>query len=491
MNTMYTTMTTTRTTCPMLSGQSTLCSHHVYATRTRRVGMIACQASSFHTEMKEEEFDARAFRRSLNQTGRYTRKPTNDAESLALMEEHGVGYSSSGLVAQMKEQGNVWNQGDVTVRLAEAYGYCWGVERAVQMAYEARKAYPGKRLHITNEIIHNPKVNQRLAEMDIEFIEATESDGVGEKDFGNVREGDVVILPAFGASVQEMKLLNDKKVQIVDTTCPWVSKVWNAVDNQARKGHTSIIHGKWAHEETVATASFAGTYLIVKDMKETQYVCDYIMEGGSKEEFMAKFENAMSDGFNPETDLVRIGMANQTTMLKGETEAIGKLLENTMMRKYGPASLNEHFMIMDTICDATQERQDAVYEMTGHQEDPEDEERLDMMIVVGGFNSSNTSHLQEIGEMKNIPSFWVDSGARIDVEKNTITHKLAHGELVETPCWLPDGPITIGVTSGASTPDRAIEDVLDRVFKIKDPSFAGIAPKVVQVSKPAHGDHDE
>lgn len=451
-----------------------------------------CNASSA-TETKEEEFDARAFRRSLNQTGRYTRKPTNDAESLELMEDHGVGYSSTGLVAQMKEQGNVWKHGDVTVRLAEAYGYCWGVERAVQMAYEARKAYPGKRLHITNEIIHNPKVNQRLAEMDIEFIEAapTDTNGVGDKDFGNVREGDVVILPAFGASVQEMKLLNDKKVQIVDTTCPWVSKVWNAVDNQARKGHTSIIHGKWAHEETVATASFAGTYLIVKDMKETQYVCDYIMEGGSKEEFMAKFRNAMSEGFDPEKDLIRVGMANQTTMLKGETEAIGKLLESTMMQKYGPASLNEHFMIMDTICDATQERQDAVYEMTGHQDDPQDEERLDMMIVVGGFNSSNTSHLQEIGEMKNIPSFWVDTGARIDVEKNTITHKLAHGELIETSCWLPDGPITIGVTSGASTPDRAIEDVLDRVFKIKDPSFTGIAPKAVSLSKPAHGDHED
>jgi 4-hydroxy-3-methylbut-2-enyl diphosphate reductase len=455
--------------------------------------MFACHASSAAEETKEEDFDARAFRRSLNQTGRYTRKPTNDAESLELMEEHGVGYSSSGLVAQMKEQGNVWKQGDVTVRLAEAYGYCWGVERAVQMAYEARKAYPGKRLHITNEIIHNPKVNQRLAEMDIEFIEATpaDTDGVESKDFGNVREGDVVILPAFGASVQEMKLLNDKKVQIVDTTCPWVSKVWNAVDNQARKGHTSIIHGKWAHEETVATASFAGTYLIVKDMKETQYVCDYIMQGGSKDEFMAKFRNAMSDGFDPEKDLIRVGMANQTTMLKGETEAIGKLLESTMMKKYGPANLNEHFMIMDTICDATQERQDAVYDMTGHQDDPEDEQRLDMMIVVGGFNSSNTSHLQEIGEMKNIPSFWVDSGARIDVEKNTITHKLAHGELVETPCWLPDGPITIGVTSGASTPDRAIEDVLDRVFKIRDPSFTGIAPKAVTMAKAAHGDHED
>lgn len=200
-------------------------------------------------------FDARAFRRSLNQTGRYTRKPSNDPDSLNLMEEHGVGYSTSGLVAQMRETGNVWKQGEVTVRLAEAYGFCWGVERAVQMAYEARRAYPNQRLHITNEIIHNPSVNQRLKEMDVQFINA---DADGKKDFGGVKGGDVVILPAFGASVQEMLLLNERKVQIVDTTCPWVSKVWNAVDNQTRKGHTSIIHGKWAHEETVATASFAG-----------------------------------------------------------------------------------------------------------------------------------------------------------------------------------------------------------------------------------------
>lgn len=431
------------------------------------------------------EFDGRAFRRSLNQTGRYTRKPSNDPDSLALMEEHGVGYSTSGLVAQMRENGNEWKQGEVTVKLAEAYGFCWGVERAVQMAYEARKAYPSKRLHITNEIIHNPGVNQRLKEMDVQFIE--EKAG-GEKDFTGVKEGDVVILPAFGASVQEMRLLNDRSVQIVDTTCPWVSKVWNAVDNQARKGHTSVIHGKWEHEETIATASFAGTYLIVKDLKQAEYVCDYILNGGDRAEFLAKFENAYSPGFDPELDLERVGSANQTTMLKGETEAIGKLLERTMMQKYGPAELNNHFMVMDTICDATQERQDAVYDMTGAQEVPE--KALDMMVVVGGFNSSNTSHLQEIGEMKGIPSFWVDSASRVDIAANKITHKLAHGELVETANWLPEGPLVIGVTSGASTPDKAVEDVLERVFKIKDPSFTGIAPKVTSVGKPNHGEDE-
>ncbi|GAB4817266.1 hypothetical protein N2152v2_004312 [Parachlorella kessleri] len=445
---------------------------------------------------KPARFDGRAFRRSLNDTGRYTRKPSNDPSSLALMEEHGVGYSSAGLVAQMRENGNRWQQGEVLVELAEAYGFCWGVERAVQMAYEARRAYPQQRLHITNEIIHNPGVNQRLKEMDVQFIE-TRSDG--EKDFGNVKQGDVVILPAFGASVQEMKLLNEREVQIVDTTCPWVSKVWTAVDNQARKGHTSVIHGKWAHEETIATASFAGTYIVVKDLAEAQYVCDYILHGGDKQAFLKKFANAVSQGFDPDVDLDNVGVANQTTMLKGETEAIGKLLEKTMMQKHGPAALSEHFMVMDTICDATQERQDAIYSMTGKQDT---EEKLDMLLVVGGFNSSNTSHLQEIGEMKGIPSFWVDSAARIDVNANKIQHKasvactaplaaleLAHGELVTTENWLRHGPLRIGVTSGASTPDKAVEDVLDRVFKIKDPSFKGVAPKKTAVKKAAHEEH--
>jgi 4-hydroxy-3-methylbut-2-enyl diphosphate reductase len=429
---------------------------------------------------KGPDSDARAFRRSLNQTGRYTRKPSNDPDSLALMEEHGVGYSTTGLVAQMREAGNTWRQGEVTVRLAEAYGFCWGVERAVQMAYEARKAYPGQRLHITNEIIHNPGVNQRLKEMDVQFIDA---DASGAKDFSGVRQGDVVILPAFGASVQEMRLLNDRAVQIVDTTCPWVSKVWNAVDNQARKGHTSIIHGKWAHEETVATASFAGTYLVVKDVAEAQYVCDWILGGGDSADFYARFDpEAMSAGFDPQADLARVGMANQTTMLKGDTEAIGKMLEKTMMQKHGPAALNDHFMIMDTICDATQERQDAVYDMTAAGAGAGDGQ-IDMLLVVGGFNSSNTSHLQEIGEMKGIPSFWVDSAARIDVAANAVTHKLAHGELVETACWLPEGPITVGVTSGASTPDKAVEDVLDRLFRIKDPAFAGVPSRKTNVTK--------
>lgn len=246
-------------------------------------------------------------------------------------------------------------------------------------------------------------------------------------------------------------------MQMVDTTCPWVAKVWNSVDTHTRKQYTSVIHGKYSHEETIATASFASNYIIVKDLKEAQYVCDYILQGGNREEFLQKFSKAVSAGFDPETMLDRVGLANQTTMLKGETEQIGKMLEKTMLTKYGPAKLNDHFLLMETICDATQERQDALYEMVA---DPE----IDMMIVVGGFNSSNTSHLQEIAEHKGLASFWVDSAARIDVEKNVILHKLAHGELKETTGWLnPGKPVTIGITSGASTPDRAVEEVLHKV----------------------------
>ncbi|EFJ51887.1 4-hydroxy-3-methylbut-2-enyl diphosphate reductase chloroplast precursor [Volvox carteri f. nagariensis] len=411
--------------------------------------------------------DGRALRRSLNQTGRYVRQPTNDPVSQQLMDEHGVGYSTNGLVAQMRNDGNIWKQGTVTVKLAKAYGYCWGVERAVRMAYEARQAHPDKKLFVTNEIIHNPEVNKRLKEMNIEIIE-DEGDG---KDYSQIGNGDVVIFPAFGATVKELSDFRDKGVQMVDTTCPWVAKVWNSVDTHTRKQYTSVIHGKYSHEETIATASFASNYVIVKDLKEAQYVCDYILHGGNKEEFLAKFSKAVSKGFDPDTMLDRVGLANQTTMLKGETEQIGKMLEATMMQKYGPAELNNHFLLMETICDATQERQDALYDMVA---DPE----VDFLIVVGGFNSSNTSHLQEIAEHKGLPSFWVDSAARIDVEKNTVLHKLAHGELRETVGWLTPGkPVTIGITSGASTPDRAVEEVLAKVFKIYDPNFTGIAPK--------------
>ncbi len=412
----------------------------------------------------DTSFDPREYRRKLGQSDRYTRKFLNDPEAKNRMEEEGIGYSMSGLVAQMKEKNFVHVEGDVTVKLADSYGFCWGVERAVQMCYEARKQYPTEKMWITNEIIHNPTVNMRLSEMGVNFIE--EKDGV--KNFGPVQSGEVVVLPAFGASIHEMKLLAEKGVSIVDTTCPWVSKVWNAVGRHAGKVFTSIIHGKYAHEETVATASFAKTYLVVKDMKEASWVCDYILNGtATKAEFLEKFKNAHSDGFDPEKDLNAVGIANQTTMLKGETEAIGKLFERTMMEKHGVQNLGEHYLVTDTICDATQERQDAIYKLV--------DEKPDIMMIVGGFNSSNTSHLQEISEDANITSFWVDTADRIDTENNKIAWRTSYGEMRETENWLPEGKLTIGITSGASTPDKVVEDVLEAIFMSKAKTAAGSA----------------
>ena len=395
--------------------------------------------------------DTKAFKRSLHHADNYFRRGFGHGDVVASQMQ--TEYNS-GLIQEIRDRHYSLTRGEVTIKLAEDFGFCWGVERAVAMAYETRKHFPTEQIWITNEIIHNPGVNQRLRDMQVAFIEVDK----GEKDFSVVGQGDVVILPAFGASVQEMQLLNDKGCTIVDTTCPWVSKVWNTVEKHKKKDHTSIIHGKYNHEETIATSSFAGKYLVVLNLDQARYVADYILGGGDRQDFLDRFSRACSLGFDPDTDLDRIGIANQTTMLKGETEQIGKLFEHTMLQKYGPQALNDHFLSFNTICDATQERQDAMFTLV--------EKPLDLMVVIGGYNSSNTTHLQEIAVERQIPSYHVDSADRLG-PGNQIEHKPLHGELTVTPNWLPAGPIVVGVTSGASTPDRSVEETIECIFAIK------------------------
>ena len=395
--------------------------------------------------------DTKAFKRSLQHSENYHRKGFGrEAEVASMLQSE---YQSN-LVQEIRDNNYTLQRGNVTIRLAEAFGFCWGVERAVAMAYETRQHFPIQRLWITNEIIHNPSVNQHLRDMQVEFIEVKQ----GEKDFSVVGSGDVVILPAFGASVQEMQLLKDKGCTIVDTTCPWVSKVWNTVEKHKKGDYTSIIHGKYKHEETIATSSFAAKYLVVLNFKEAEYVADYILNGGDRFEFIAKFGPGCSLGFDPDKDLEQIGIANQTTMLKSETEQIGKLFERTMMRKYGPAQLDQHFQSFNTICDATQERQDAMFQLV--------DEKLDLIVVIGGFNSSNTTHLQEIAVERSIPSYHIDSAERIG-PGNRVEHRLLNGELEVMQNWLPEGAIAIGITSGASTPDKVVADVVEKIFELK------------------------
>lgn len=395
--------------------------------------------------------DTKAFRRSLQQSESYHRKGFGHEEEVAEVMQSA--YQST-LIQQIRENNYTLQRGNVTIRLAEAFGFCWGVERAVAMAYETRQHFPTERIWITNEVIHNPSVNQHLLDKKVEFLPVIN----GQKDFSQVKTEDVVILPAFGASVQEMQILNDKGCKIVDTTCPWVSKVWNTVEKHKKKSYTSIIHGKYKHEETVATSSFADKYLVVLNLAQAEYVCNYILNGGNREEFLAKFKHAYSEGFDPDKDLECVGIANQTTMLKSETEHIGKLFEHTIMQKYGPDKLTDHFQSFNTICDATQERQDAMLGLV--------EEKLDLMIVIGGFNSSNTTHLQEMAIVRGIPSYHIDSPERI-LSGDRIEHKPLEEDIEIAENWLPNGEIVVGITSGASTPDKVVEDVIEKIFELK------------------------
>jgi len=395
--------------------------------------------------------DTQAVKHAIQHSGRYNRRgfesPTQRAKAL------GQSYQSE-LIASIRENNFTYQKGRLKIQLAKSFGFCWGVERAVAMAYETRRHYPKETIWMTNEIIHNPSVNNHLSRMNVKIISASN----GIKDFSAVSHGDVVILPAFGATVQEMQLLHEKECHIIDTTCPWVSKVWHTVEKHKKHTFTSIIHGKYKHEETLATRSFAGNYLVVFDLAEAEYVSNYILGNGDRNHFMKKFSKAFSKGFDPDVHLERVGVANQTTMLKSETEEIGKLFETTMLKKYGPAHLNDHFLAFNTICDATEERQDAMFSLV--------DEDLDILVVIGGFNSSNTTHLQEIAITNNIESFHIDTPDRISVENNTICHKPLESELILKKKFLPDGELTVGITSGASTPDKVVADVIEKLVKI-------------------------
>jgi 4-hydroxy-3-methylbut-2-en-1-yl diphosphate reductase len=353
-----------------------------------------------------------------------------------------------------------YSAGRLTVHLAREFGFCYGVDRAVDYAYQARKRFPDQNVFLTGEIIHNPHVNDRLRTAGIRFLsDARESwDALGAKD--------VVILPAFGVTVGDMARLADQGCTLVDTTCGSVLNVWKNVVRYAQDGYTAIIHGKVKHEETRATASQAlkyaqGRFLVVLDRAEAQVVCDYIRGTGSSADLLARFGEAVSPGFDPERDLVRIGCANQTTMLMSESLEIGEMLKAAMLDRYGEADLPRHFRAFDTICSATQERQDAVNALLG-------ERRLDLMLVVGGYNSSNTCNLARICA-ERVPTYHIADPECL-VSADEVRHRPVGAPSTTvsqeqmTRGWLPaSGPLSIGLTAGASTPNNIVGQVIERL----------------------------
>jgi 4-hydroxy-3-methylbut-2-en-1-yl diphosphate reductase len=366
----------------------------------------------------------------------------------------------SHIVSQIKENDFTHRAGRLTIHLAREFGFCYGVDRAVDYAYQTRQRFPDQRVFLTGEIIHNPHVNDKLRAMGVRFLSDAAGSAASPSALDGLTPDDVVILPAFGVTVAMLKELDRRGCTLVDTTCGSVLNVWKNVRRYTEGGYTSVIHGKVWHEETQATASqaveYGGRYLVVFDDAETEIVCEFIRRGGDPDAFLAKFRNAVSPGFDADRDLRRIGLANQTTMLMSESLAMGEKLKEAMIERWGRETIDYHYQAFDTICSATQDRQDAVVALL--QERP-----IDLMLVIGGYNSSNTANLARIcADAK--PTFHVADPDCL-VSSAEIRHRPVGSKIeVTSTGWLPGkGSINVGLTSGASTPDNLVGAAVARL----------------------------
>jgi 4-hydroxy-3-methylbut-2-enyl diphosphate reductase len=378
---------------------------------------------------------------------------------MAAVQDQVESHYRSDIVDKVRRTGGVVSVGDTTVRLAKQFGFCYGVERAIDLAYAARKVFADRRLFIVGEIIHNPEVNEQISSLGIKNLMGKDK----QADITDLGPEDVVIVPAFGTELSIQQQIKDRGCQIVDTTCGDVMSVWKRVRKYASESATSIIHGKAEHEETKATSSRAlgdgkGHYLVVLTLADTDYVCDYIRHGGDKEAFLEKFKGAYSAGFDPDIHLRTVGVANQTTMLRGETEEVQRRIRQAITDRDGPEEGAKNFRFFDTICGATQERQDALRELLNV--------KMDLLIVVGGYNSSNTSHLAEMGE-ERLPTYFVLNASRLVSPQEIKHYDLHQKEEVIARNWLPQGPVMVGITAGASCPNNLIEETLIRLFELR------------------------
>jgi len=367
------------------------------------------------------------------------------------------------------------NFGNVRFFIARHFGFCYGVENAIEIAYKAIAENPDKRIFLLSQMIHNPDVNADLIAHGIRFIQDT--DGTQLIPWEELNASDIVIIPAFGTTVDIENILKNIGVNVerYNTTCPFVEKVWNRSEKLGNDKHTIIIHGKYNHEETRATFSHSvqqAPSLILKDIKEAEFLGEVINGKRTHEEFLEFFKGKYSEGFNATVDLDRIGVVNQTTMLASETEEITEHLRSVMMKKYGEQSIKEHIAdTRDTLCYATNDNQSATYGLL--------EKEADLAIVVGGYNSSNTTHLVELLERK-FPTYFIRSKDEL-ISASEIDSFNIHTKKVEKMRSFLDSkkdPLTIIITSGASCPDSIVDGVIQRLLELSSADLS--AEKAVE-----------
>jgi 4-hydroxy-3-methylbut-2-enyl diphosphate reductase len=391
------------------------------------------------------------------------------ANKAAVRQKLADDFHHSDIVRRIKTNDYRLELGDLSLHMAREMGFCYGVERTVQYAYETLEKFPERDIYITDEIIHNPQVNEKLIELGMKFLYGRYSCG---KKVEELEPKDVVLIPAFGVPVADMGKLSARGCILVDTTCGSVLNVWKNVERYSKEGVTAIVHGKYSHEETRATISQVtkypqGKYLVVRDIPETHIVCEYIRRGGDREAFLSQFQNSVSGNFDPERDLARIGLANQTTMMSSESLEIQKLLRQAIVDRYGESGIERRFIAFDTICSATQDRQDTLNNLLRST-------KLDLVLVVGGFNSSNTGHLAELGS-EYAPTYHVENEQGL-VSADEIRYRdPKSGTVVTTHGWLSHGKLSIGVTAGASTPDNIVGRVIERLLEIRGVSSDALA----------------
>jgi 4-hydroxy-3-methylbut-2-en-1-yl diphosphate reductase len=358
------------------------------------------------------------------------------------------------------------NFGPVQFYVARHFGFCYGVENAIEISYRAIEENPDKRVYLLSQMIHNQEVNDDLLSRGISFI--MDTDGTQFIPWDALRSNDIVIIPAFGTTLEIEEILMNRgiEVQKYNTTCPFVEKVWNRTEKLGGEGYTIIIHGKPKHEETRATFSHSshnGHSVIVRDMVEAQRLSDFITGKKSKEEFYKEFDGKYSSGFDPDLDLQRVGVVNQTTMLATETQAIADYFRQVMAGKYGSEGISDHFAdTRDTLCYATNDNQQATYSLL--------QSDADLAIVVGGYNSSNTSHIVELCEQK-YPTYFINSDKEIKSEREIHHFNYPLKEKRITHDFLPNkNLVKIILTSGASCPDTLVDKVMLRLLEFFGPS---------------------